>query len=223
MELEMKLKEDAHTSLGAALEALGREKADLCLQIKDLSLKLEKSHSEYSLLERSLVVLMDNVIQLERENKTIETNVSNLLSLYKKYNELVQEEKHLINETTKSKMDGIQKMYIQSQEENNDLNAQIKDLNGKITDLKNMQEFSMVQHAEECRLGEEKMKQMHFEVRNLGSEKFQLEKANSELQDKVKCLIDASAEAESHVVCINLFFLVVQFENGRCFFFFFII
>lgn len=215
MELELKLKEDARTSLGAALEALGREKADLCLQTENLSLKLEKSHSDYSHLERSLVVLIDNVIQLEIKNKTIETNVSNLLSSYKKYHKLVQEEKHLISDSIKSKINGIQKMYIQSREENNSLNAQIKELNGKITDLEKMQEFSMVQHAEECRLSEEKMKKMQFEVKNLGSEKVQLEKMNSELQEKVKYLSDASAEAEGRVVCINLFFLSLFFNLYR--------
>lgn len=211
MELELKLKEDVCTSLGVAIEALGREKADLCLQREDLSLKLEKSHVEYSHLERSLVVLRDNTIQLERENKTIETNVSNLLSSYKKYYQLVQEEKRLITESTNSKIDGIQKMYIQSREENNGLNAQIKELNGKITDLEKMQEFSMVQHAEECQLAEEKIKIMQLEVKNLGSEKVELEKTNLELQEKVKHLTEASAEAESHVVCINLIFLLFYF------------
>ncbi|XP_078166341.1 synaptonemal complex protein ZEP1-like isoform X2 [Carex rostrata] len=199
MELELKLKEDVCTSLGVAIEALGREKADLCLQREDLSLKLEKSHAEYSHLERSLVVLRDNTIQLERENKTIETNVSDLLSSYKKYYQLVQEEKRLITESTNSKIDGIQKMYIQSREENNGLNVQIKELNGKIADLEKMQEFSMVQHAEECQLAEEKIKIMQLEVKNLGSEKVELEKTNSELQEKVKHLTEASAEAESHV------------------------
>ncbi|KAJ1700154.1 hypothetical protein LUZ63_008666 [Rhynchospora breviuscula] len=199
MELELKLKEDACTSLGAALEALGREKADLSLQTKDLSLKLDKSHTEYSHLERSLVVLKDTVIQLERENKAIEANVSNLLSSYKRYDELAQEEKCLTKESTNGKIDAIQKIYMQSQEENLGLNMQIKELHNKITDLVKMQEFSMVQHAEECRLAEEKTNKMHFEVQILGSKKDELEKANSELQEKVKYLTDASAEAESHV------------------------
>ena len=149
-------------------------------------------------------MLKDNIIQLERENKIIETNVSNLLSSYKKYYELVQEEKRLIIESTNGKINGIQKMYIQSQEKNNGLSAQIKELNGKITELEKMQEFSMVQHAEECQLAEEKINKMQHEVKSLGSEKVELEKTNSELQEKVKHLTEASAEAESHVVCINL-------------------
>lgn len=92
---------------------------------------------------------------------------------------------------------------------------QIKAPNGEITDLENMQLFSLVQHAGECRLPEEITKKMQFEFRNLGSEKVHLEKSY-ELQEKVKYLTDSCADAKSHAVCINLSYLPLVFSFVCC-------
>ncbi|OAY67794.1 Synaptonemal complex protein ZEP1 [Ananas comosus] len=199
MEHELKLKEDTCLLLRATLENLESEKYYLQRSNQEFVEKIDISCKAYKELENVLLSLMAKIVELDKENLIVSGHVSKLISSFQTYNELIQEEKNLALKSAQGKFENLQKVYIHSVSENDALKIEIEELHTKVTELQKAQEFVMVQHAEECRLAEDKVRRLESEAAEIVSKKDEAEELASELQEKVVKLSEDSKLTDSQM------------------------
>ena len=75
-----------------------------------------------------------------------------------------------------------------------------QDLNTKVIELQKEHEFTMVHHAEECRLAEQTICRLESEEEILVSKKSEMEMVITQLQDKIATLSEGSRLSEKKMV-----------------------
>jgi predicted RNase H-like nuclease (RuvC/YqgF family) len=152
---------------------------------------------------------MAKVTELDKEHASMSSHVSRLLCSYERFYEMAQEEKMLIERSSKDKFEHLQKQHVDLSSENNALKVEIEELKSRILELQKTQEIVMVQHVEECQVAEDKIRRLESEAEISASNINRLEKLASELQGRVQKLLEDSTLAENHKVCR----LLVQLQN----------
>lgn len=195
------LKEETCNRLRSSEEVLRKEKCDLECNNQDLILQVDKSLQEIKHLEDLVCSLMSKVVDLDKESLTVSNYVAKLVSSFETCCELAQQEKNLALKCAQGNFDKLYEQFLGTRSENDALRAEIGDLKEKIMELQKSQEFTMVQHAEECRLVEDKTRRLESEVEVLVSKKTESEKLVVDLREKVKVLTEAAGVTEDHMVC----------------------
>ncbi|XP_020243852.1 synaptonemal complex protein ZEP1-like isoform X2 [Asparagus officinalis] len=193
------LKEETCNRLRSSEEVLRKEKCDLECNNQDLILQVDKSLQEIKHLEDLVCGLMSKVVDLDKESLTVSNYVTKMVSSFETFCELAQQEKNLALKCAQGNFDKLHGQFLGIRSENDALRAEIGDLKEKIMELQKSQEFTMVQHAEECRLVEDKTRTLESEVEVLVSKKTESEKLVVDLKERVKVLTEASGVTEDHM------------------------
>lgn len=198
MEQELKLKDDVCISLKENLASSESEKNNLELKNQGCILEIEKLCKDNKDFNELLSSFMAKVTELDKEHASMSSHVSRLLCSYERFYEMAQEEKMLIERSSKDKFDHLQKQHVDLSSENNALKVEIEELKSRILELQKTQEIVMVQHVEECQVAENKIRRLESEAEISASNINRLEKLASELQGRVQKLLEDSTLAENH-------------------------
>ncbi|XP_072989861.1 synaptonemal complex protein ZEP1-like isoform X2 [Typha latifolia] len=199
MEQGLRTKEDICISLRACVNDLESEKCALQHSNQDFAHKIDELSKEHKELETLLLSLMAKIIELDKENANVSGHVSKLLCSFGTYYELIQEEKDLTVKSARKKFEFLYKEYIHSISMNDAFRMEIVELKTKIMELQKAQEFVMVQHAEECRLAEDKIRGLESEAEDILSKKDASDKLASDLQEEIRKLCEASSLTEKQM------------------------
>lgn len=202
---ELSLKEDICKCLRATQENLEKEKVSLESSIADLAHKIFASEQETRRLKDLINDLVSKILILDKYSATVSDNVFRLSSFYHTCYELVQQEKDLATKNAQCKLERLHDRLRHLTSEKDAFQSEAEGLKSKVTDLQRVQEFSMVQHAEECRLAEEKIRKLESEAETIISKKIELETLVTKLKENIENLTEASNQTANQMVCYNLF------------------
>ncbi|CAA2955739.1 Hypothetical predicted protein [Olea europaea subsp. europaea] len=213
LHLELRTKEDDLRDLKNNKEKLEREKIDLLSSNKDFASRLEKALAEIKNVEEFVNVLVAKFTDLENQSLTFAEKVIQLNALFDSCFKLVQQEKDLAAQCAKQKFDQIQNQALYVTSEKNALLLVNQELDGKVIELQKEQEFTMVQHAEECRLTEEKILKLESEAETLLSKQLEMETLITKLRENINTLSEKSRLSENKMEKLLLKLSELEMEN----------
>ncbi|KAL0326232.1 UNVERIFIED_CONTAM: Synaptonemal complex protein ZEP1 [Sesamum radiatum] len=155
--------------------------------MESLTSKMEKLHFEMRVKEDDMQQLSISKEKLENENKDLlssKNDFANRLEMALKEIKklrilltycLAQQERDLVSKNAKQKFDQMHNQCTRVISEKNALQLVNHELNNKVLELQKEQEFAMVQHAEECRLAEEKIRKLESEAETLVSKQTEMQ------------------------------------------------
>ncbi|KAL3845561.1 hypothetical protein ACJIZ3_002964 [Penstemon smallii] len=192
LHIEMKVKEDNMLEMRNSKEILERENLELFSSKNDFAKGLETAFKEIKNLEDFVNMLVVKFTELEKQNLIFSEKVIQLNALFDLCLKLAQQEKDLVAQCAQQKFDKIHHQCTSVTSERNSLQLCNKELNDTVLELQKEQEFTMVQHAEECRLAEEKIRKLESEAEILLSKQNEMQVLIAGLEDNVKTLLENS-------------------------------
>ncbi|KAI8550390.1 hypothetical protein RHMOL_Rhmol06G0102500 [Rhododendron molle] len=210
---ELRFKEDDLKHLRISEEMLEKEKSDLLTSNKEFASKLDKALQEIRNLEDFANLLAAKLNELDKQSLTFSDKVVQLNSLYDSCFKLVQEEKDLGSQCAKKQYDQLHSMTLHVTSEKNALQVVNKELNNTIIELRKGQEFAMVQHAEECRLAEERIRRLESEAESLLSRKSEMELLLNKSGGEIKTLSESLILSESKMQDLLLKISALESES----------
>lgn len=202
---ELNLKEDICQCLRASQENLEKEKVSLESSNADLAHKILSSEQEIRHLKDLVNDVVSKILILDEYSATVSNNVVQLSSAYDTCYGLVQQEKDLAAKNARSKLERLHDQVQHLTSEKDAFQSEVEGLKSKVTDLQRAQEFAMVQHAEECRLAEEKIRRLESEAETIISKKNELETLVTKSKEDIQNLTEASNLTANQMVCHDLF------------------
>ncbi|XP_010269266.1 PREDICTED: synaptonemal complex protein 1-like [Nelumbo nucifera] len=196
MRLELSSKQHEYNCLIANQENLEKEKNALQSNNEGLVKKLLTAGQDIKHLEHLVHVSQKELIELDKQSAAVANNIAQLNSAFDTWDKLVQEEKFLAAKHAQCRFDQLHDQFLHIAAEKDALKLEKEDLNNKVIDLQKVQEFMMVQHAEECRLAEEKVWKLESEVETLVSKKTELEILVTRSEEKIEKLTEMSSLSE---------------------------
>ncbi|XP_078444407.1 synaptonemal complex protein ZEP1-like isoform X2 [Wolffia australiana] len=193
---EVESKDGVCRNLRDALENLKDESNALKSRNKNLSLESTRSIEQSRNLEKTLHGLSSKAEEMDRNSIILLENVSRLFASFQIFEEMVEKKNALLAINVQRKYEEIHNQYQNALSENESLKGQIELLTEKTMELQKAQEFLMVQHAEECRLMEEKVRKVQSESDSISSKNNTLEPLVTQLQEKNLLLSDSHSQAE---------------------------
>ncbi|KAG9159853.1 hypothetical protein Leryth_007866 [Lithospermum erythrorhizon] len=197
LHLKLKLKEDDLLNLRTSKEMLEAEMINLSSKNNDLTNKLDMALQEIKNLEDFVKVLTTKLSELDNKSSAFSEKVVQLNALYESCFDLMQKEKGLAAEYTKTKFEKLQNENISVTVDKNALYLINRELSTKVSELQKEQQFAMVQHAEECRVAEEKIQKLESESEALLSQKTDMESQIIKLQGNIGILSENSISSEN--------------------------
>ncbi|PSR99884.1 Synaptonemal complex protein [Actinidia chinensis var. chinensis] len=210
---DLRFKEDDLKRLRISEEILEEEKSDLLSSNKNFASKLDTALQEISNLEGFSNLLAEKLTELDKRSLTFSEKVIQLNSLYDSWFKLVQEEKDLTSKCAKKQYDKLRNQSLQVTSEKNAIQLENQELNNKIIELQKGQEFAMVQHAEECRLEEDRIRMLESEVESLLSRKSEMELLVTKSEEKINTLSESSRLSESKMQDFLLKYSALESES----------
>ncbi|KAG6432650.1 hypothetical protein SASPL_104231 [Salvia splendens] len=186
---------------------LERENKDLLSSRDDFSDRLQLALLEVKNLEEFVTMLVEKFKELERKSLAFSENFIQLNALFDSCSKLAQQEKDLVSKCAQRKFDQINDQCASAVSEKNALHLDNHELKNKILELQKEQEFSMVQHAEECRLAEEKIQKLESEAA-LVSKQSEMHVSILKLEDNLRVSSENCRISEEKVV--EFFFVMLQ-------------
>ncbi|KAF5955299.1 hypothetical protein HYC85_008155 [Camellia sinensis] len=193
----LKFKEDDIQRLRISEEILEKEKSDLLSSNKRFSSKLDMALQQIKNLEDFANLVAAKLNELDKQSLTFSDKVVQLNSLYDSCFKLGQEEKYLASQCAKKQYDQLHNLSLHVTSEKDALQLVNQELNNKIIELQKDQEFSVVQHAEECHLAEERIRSLESDAESLLSKKSEMELLVTKSEEKIKTLSESSSLSES--------------------------
>lgn len=200
LQLELRVKEDDVLELSLSKEKMERENKDLLSSRDYFSDRLQLALVEVKNLEDFVNLLVVKFKELERQSLEFSDKVIQLNALFDSCLELAQQEKDLVSKCTQRKFDQINDQCASVVSEKNALLLVNRELNNKILELQKEQEFAMVQHAEECRLAEEKIRKLESEAETLVSKQSEMQVVILKLEDNLGSSSENSRLSEEKLV-----------------------
>ncbi|KAH7865402.1 hypothetical protein Vadar_006149 [Vaccinium darrowii] len=210
---ELRFKGDDLKHLRTSKEMLETEKSDLLTSNKDFASKLDKALQEIRNLEDFANMLAAKLIELDKQSLTFSDKVVQLNSLYDSWFKMVQEEKDLTSQCAKKQYDHLHSVTSHVISEKNELLLLNKELNNNIVEVQKGQEFAMVQHAEECRLAEERIRMLESEAESNLSRKSELELLVSKSEEKINTLSESARLSDTKMQDLILKFTALEAES----------
>ncbi|KAL6515577.1 hypothetical protein OROHE_018611 [Orobanche hederae] len=204
LQLEIRVKEDNVLELSISKEKLEQENKDLLSRKNDFANRLEMALTEIKNLEDFVSMLFVKLRELEDQSLSFSKKVKELNDSFDSCLKLAQQEKHLVSECAKQKFEKIHDQCTCAVAENNALQLVNQDLNNKVLELQKEQEFAMVQHAEECRLAEDKIRKLVSEAETLVSKQTEMQSLIVVLEDKLKISSENSILSDKNMQDILL-------------------
>lgn len=215
LQLEIRVKEDGLLELHTSKEKVEREYADLLSIKNDVSNRLEMALLEIENLKDFVKLLVVKFKELEDQSLTFSEKVIQLNVLFDSCLKLAQQEKDLVSKCAQQKFDQIHNQWSSVISEKNALQLVNQELDNKVLELQKEQEFTMVQHAEECRLSEAKIRKLESEADTLVSKQTEMQALILKLEDNLrKSSEDSKLSDEKMVKARSLIFLSRGMGNG---------
>ncbi|KAM0936917.1 hypothetical protein DsansV1_C26g0193681 [Dioscorea sansibarensis] len=206
-------KEDICKFLKATQEILEKEKSDLQCSNEGFAQKINRSNEEITRLENMVHVLATTLTELDEQSKSISNQISELFSLSATCHGLLQQEKDLTRMSVQKKFDQLDRQLSLTRSEKIAFKLENEELKNRIMELQKAQEIAMVQHADECRMAEDKIRMLESEAETLVSKKSELEKLALELEDKIKHLSEVSSLTENQMEVLLQKVSTLESEN----------
>ncbi|KAJ4950722.1 hypothetical protein NE237_027554 [Protea cynaroides] len=213
MHLELSSKEDTCKVLRSVQGNLETEKNALHSSNEEFAKKLLISDQEITSLEDLIRGLEKMSIELDKQSLTVSNKVVQLNSAFDTCYKLSKQEKDLASKLSRCQFDRLHGQFLHVISEKDSLNSVKEGLNNKVLELQNVQEFVMVQHAEECRVAEEKIRRLESEVETYVSKKTELEMLVTKLEEEIKNLTDTSNQSENKMRDLLLKISTLESEN----------
>lgn len=198
---ELNSKEDTCRCLRTTIMNLEKEKSSLQSTNIDFAQTIEKSSQDLAELRELLNGLVTMISELHTESASLTNQISMLFSSIGVYCDLVKKKEKLTCEHAQYKFDKLHEEFKQCRSENDAIKFKNQEQNDRILELQKAQEFSMVQHADECRLAEANIRDLETKIKDLLSNKSSSEKLTTELREKIKDLSESHAMSEAQGVC----------------------
>lgn len=200
LQLELTSKEDRLNDMQNLNERKEKENTDLIACNKKLAEHLDKAMQENQSLENFVKVLTSQLADLDRQSVAFCEKVVKANAFVDSCFELLQEEKRLATQKAQQRYDWLHGQLLNTTSEKDALQMVNQELNNKITELQNDQQSTIAQHAEECRIAEEKVLKLESETEVLASKKTEMENLIITLEDKIRSLSEASRLSEMQMV-----------------------
>ncbi|KAL9234262.1 hypothetical protein vseg_009150 [Gypsophila vaccaria] len=195
--MELKLKEEDLSRMRVSLENLERQKTDLQTSNDEFATKLTSSLQETQNLKEVVNAFAAKLTELDLQSLAVSDKISKLCSVYDSCSNSAAQEKNLIVQRARQKYDQLHHQHEHLQSEKDELHLVNQGLNDKVNELHSAQESATVQHAEECRLTEERIKILQSEAEALASKKNETEKLVVDLEAQVSNLSESLKVAEN--------------------------
>ncbi|XP_077224865.1 synaptonemal complex protein ZEP1-like isoform X2 [Tasmannia lanceolata] len=210
---ELSLKDDICKCLSATQEKLEKEINVLQSSNEDFAQKVLASGQEIKVLEDSVHNLVEIIIELDKYSANVSNNVVQLFSVFDTCYKLLQQESNLSANCAQRQFNQLHDRFLHVTSENDAFQSEIEVLKTKVTELQKVEEFVMVQHAEECRITEEKVRRLESEAESLVSKKVELETLVTTLEGNIKHLSEASTHTENQMQDLLLKISRLESEN----------
>ncbi|KAH6832849.1 hypothetical protein C2S53_014360 [Perilla frutescens var. hirtella] len=213
LQLELRVKEEDLLELSLSKEKLDRENKDLLVSKDEFSNRLQLALMEVKNLEDFVNVLVVKFKELENQSLTFSDEVIQLNVLFDSCLELARQEKDLVSKCAQQKFDQINNRCTSVISEKNALQLVNHELDNKVLELQKEQEFTMVQHAEECRLAEEKIRKLESEAETLVSKQSEMQALILKLEDSIRSSSENSRLSEEKMQDLLLKFSELEVNS----------
>ncbi|KAL8482086.1 hypothetical protein ACS0TY_027710 [Phlomoides rotata] len=186
LQLEMRVKEDGLLELHTSKEKVEREYADMISIKDDFSNRLEIALLEIESLKDFVKMLVEKFKELEDQSLSFSAKVIQLNVLFDSCLKLAQQEKDLVSKCAQQKFDQIHNQWASVISEKSALQLVNHELDNKVLEIQKELEFAMVQHAEECRLSEAKIRKLESEADILVSKQTEMQALILTLEDSLR-------------------------------------
>ncbi|GAB2290631.1 hypothetical protein Dimus_024909 [Dionaea muscipula] len=194
---QLELKKEDLVQLRASLQNLQRENAELHFDKNELSDKLSTSLRGETVLSNMVNAFVASLTEMEKQSVAVLGKISQLCSMYDSCCDLVKQEKTLTAKRAEQQYDNLHHQYLHIRSDKEELVSANEKLNDKVFELQRAQESLMVQHAEECRLSEERIRKLESEVNALASKKNEMENLILKLEENVSNLSENLQSSEN--------------------------
>lgn len=204
--MDLKLKEEDISQMKVCLGNLEREKINIQSSNDEFAQKLATSLQETQNLKEVVNAFASELNELDKQSMAVSDRISQLCSVYDSFCNLVEHERHISAKHAKEKYDFLHHQYMHLKSEKGELQSVNQGLHDKVNELQKAHESAMVQHAEECRLTEERIRKLESEGEVLTVKKSEVEILVLELEEKVSNLLESlrSLENEKKVLLLKL-------------------
>lgn len=199
-QLESNSKEEKIISLIASRDDLQKEKSDLEMHNDVVHKKLDASVLETKNLKDLVHLLVEQLVELDRQNSTFLEKFNQLNLLNDSCFKLAKLERNVASELAQRQYNKLHDKLIYITSEKNALKLINVESQQKVDELQKVQESLKAQHLEESRLAGERIQKLESEVETLVSEKTRTESLVSKLEDKIGTLSESSRSSESKMV-----------------------
>ncbi|PKA53217.1 Synaptonemal complex protein 2 [Apostasia shenzhenica] len=166
---------------------------------QELKQQIERAFLDIKKFEGVILKFMTIIAQLDNEHSSISEHVAKLISSFDKYYDLLHQKHDLSAKHIQGKINELQQQLLNTMEQTSSFKVHNEHLNYKIVEMQKAEEYIMVQHADECRIAEDKIRKLESEIEVHLSRKNELEKLAIELEEKVQHLTQASRQAEDQM------------------------
>lgn len=203
LHLDFKSKEDDFNNLSCSKEKLEKEKFDLLSCNQRFAKKLDMALGEIKNLEHLVNILAVSLTELDNQSLTISDNFKQLSTSFDICFKLAEEGRDLGIQSSQKKYDQLHDRFVHATSEKDVLYLVNQDLSHKVTDFQKEREFTMVQHAEDCRIAEERILALETKAEGLLSRKNDMESLITGLEEKLNSTAKNAQSSEKRMVNPN--------------------
>lgn len=200
LHLGMRVKEEELLEIRNSKEMLEKEIMDLSSSKLCLSNRLEVALNEIKRLEDMINMLIVRLRELDSQSLAYSEKFVQLNASFDACLRLAQHEKELAVQCVQQKFDQTHDQCLIVTSERNSLQLHNDELHAKVLELQKEQEFVMVQHADECRLAEEKVRNLESEAETLLSKQNEMQAMISTLEENAKTSLENSRTSDQNTV-----------------------
>ncbi|CAM8926338.1 unnamed protein product [Rhodiola kirilowii] len=194
--LGLQKKEEELKSLTLNLENTEREKSDSQARNEQLSNKLQKSLEDTKGLENLVQLLVEKLVELDEQSSMLPKRLFDLNSVYSRCLNLVEMEQELTSKNAEKESNKINADFLQIKSEKDASVLVNKQLNERVIEVQRAQDSAMIQHAEELREAEDRIRVLESEVGKLCQEKITSESLVSKLEETITNLSNTTLLSE---------------------------
>lgn len=200
LHLQLKVKEDETIHHITCQEKLGKENSDLQLCNAELTEKLDMSLQEIKNLEGSLQAMAAHLLNLDKESLNLVSKFDEMNSLYASYFKLIHQERETFSIQAQNQYGELNNKFLILSSEKDAIQMINNELNNSLNELRKVQESTVAQHTEDCRLAAERIQRLESEAETLISKKAEAEVIISKLEEKAEIMLESSRSSENQMV-----------------------
>lgn len=200
LHLQLKVKEDEIMQHIANQEKSKKVNSDLQLRNAELTEKLDTSLQEIKNLEGSFQAMAANLLNLDKESLILMSKFDEMNSLYASCFKFIQQERETFSKLAQNQYDELNNKFLILSSERDAIQMTNNELSSILNELRKVQESTVAQHTEECRLAAERIQCLESEAEALISQKKEAEVIISKLEEKAETLLESSRSSENQMV-----------------------